>query len=115
MWVVWFHCVLIFVVKSQLLYIYICLEGLVLQQTMKEFDKHPCYFAQAKKNHGFLIKMVAAGVEKLRKEFIEKKMKPEDIKKMLVDQAKTAKDVSQSTIFLRSLGVEDGAKKPKTK
>ena len=82
---------------------------------MKEFDKHPGYFAQAKKNHVFLIKMVAAGVEKLKKEFIEKKMKPEDIKKLLVDQAKTAKDVSQSTLFLRSLGVEEGAKKRKTK
>jgi 5'(3')-deoxyribonucleotidase len=80
---------------------------------MKEFEKHAGYFAQAKKNHALLIKDVAAGVEKLKKEFIEKKMKPEAIKKLLVDQAKCAKDVSQSTMFLRNLAVEEGAKKRK--
>ena len=70
---------------------------------MKKFDKHPGYSAQAKKNHVFLIKMVAAGVEKLKKEFIEKRMRPEAIKQMLVDQAQTAKDVSQSSTFLKNL------------
>ena len=52
-------------------------------------------------------------MKKLKKEFIEKKMKPEAIKQLLVDQAKCAKDVSQGTVFLRNLAVEEGAKKRK--
>ena len=87
---------------------------------MKQFVKHPGFFAPAKKNHAILIKDVATGVAKLQKEFIDKKMNADDIKQLLVDQAACVKEVMQTITFLKTVCVDNGEeaaspKKRKTK